>query len=216
MSVKEKMTAIADAIRDKTGGTEKLSIDAMAEEIPKVYDAGKEAEQQTFWETYQRGGRRVQYRNAFYDGYWTDVNYNPKYPIVCSALSASAFEYCGITDTKVDITVSSTNTTNVFRNCASLKTIRKLIVTEGVVFTNWFSGCTALENITFDGVIGQNLDIRWSPLTHDSLMSIINALKDYSADTSGTTYTLTIGGTNLEKLTQEEIDIIINKRWEYA
>ena len=59
--------------------------------------------------------------------------------------------------------------------------------------------------------------MRWSTkLSHDSLMSIINALKDYSADTSGTTYTLTIGGTNIEKLTQDELDSIEEKGWEYA
>lgn len=40
MSVNEKMTAIADAIRDKTKETEPLTLDAMATEIPKVFDIG--------------------------------------------------------------------------------------------------------------------------------------------------------------------------------
>lgn len=43
MSVQEKMTAIADAIREKTGGAEKLSLDAMAAAIPEVYAAGEAA-----------------------------------------------------------------------------------------------------------------------------------------------------------------------------
>ncbi len=41
MSVNEKMTAIADAIRDKTGGTDALTLDDMAQAIPDVYDAGR-------------------------------------------------------------------------------------------------------------------------------------------------------------------------------
>lgn len=36
MSVKEKMTAIADAIREKTGGTATLTLDEMAEEIKGI------------------------------------------------------------------------------------------------------------------------------------------------------------------------------------
>ena len=37
MSVYEKMTAIADAIRDKTAESELLTLDGMAEAIPVVY-----------------------------------------------------------------------------------------------------------------------------------------------------------------------------------
>lgn len=42
MSVQEKMTAIADAIRSKTGKTETLGLDAMAAAVPEVYEAGKQ------------------------------------------------------------------------------------------------------------------------------------------------------------------------------
>lgn len=54
MSVNEKMTAIADAIRSKTGGTEPLGLDDMAVGVGDVYEAGKQeilAEQfkTTFW-----------------------------------------------------------------------------------------------------------------------------------------------------------------------
>lgn len=41
MSVNSKMTAIADEIRDKTGKTEALNLDQMAESIPEVYKAGQ-------------------------------------------------------------------------------------------------------------------------------------------------------------------------------
>lgn len=40
MSVNEKMTAIADVIREKTGGTEKLTLDQMAEAIAGIEAGG--------------------------------------------------------------------------------------------------------------------------------------------------------------------------------
>jgi len=43
MQAKEKLTAIADAIRAKTGGTDALTLDGMAAAIPTVYAAGEAA-----------------------------------------------------------------------------------------------------------------------------------------------------------------------------
>ena len=40
MSVKEKMTAIADAIREKTGGTELLTLDQMVDAINGIQSGG--------------------------------------------------------------------------------------------------------------------------------------------------------------------------------
>ena len=45
MGVNEKMTAIADAIREKTGKAESLGLDAMAESVGEVYENGRAAEQ---------------------------------------------------------------------------------------------------------------------------------------------------------------------------
>ena len=59
MSVNEKMTAIASAIRGYTGGTDKLSLEKIAAAIPDVFGAGqaaKDAEWQTkFYNTFVRG-----------------------------------------------------------------------------------------------------------------------------------------------------------------
>jgi hypothetical protein len=73
-----------------------------------------------------------------------------------------------------------------------------------------------LENVTFEGTIGQNgLNFSWSiNLSHDSLMSIINCLKDYSG--TGTTKTVTLGATNLAKLTTAEKAVATQKGWTLA
>ena len=208
MSIADKLVTVAENV-EKVYEAGKASGNGRYDE---GVEAGKQEEQQAFWEVYQRGGRRNQYRNAFYDACWNDENYNPKYPIICSALSSSAFEYCGITDTKVDITVTNINTTNVFRNCTALKTIRKLNVGNGgVLFTNWFTNCTSLENIVIEGVIDVDFDIHWSPLTLDSLMSVINALYDKAS--GGLRCVLTIGETNINKLSEAQLAEATEKGW---
>ena len=58
MSVNEKMAAIADAIRSKTGGTEPLGLDDMAASVGDVYEAGKQAEYDAFWEEKTRSLRQ--------------------------------------------------------------------------------------------------------------------------------------------------------------
>ena len=76
-TVNEKMTAIADAIRDKTGLENALTLDDMAADIPKVYDAGKQAEYDEFWDKLQRNGTRTNYAYTF--ARWTLDIFKPKY-----------------------------------------------------------------------------------------------------------------------------------------
>lgn len=64
---------------------------------------------------------------------------------------------------------------------AYLKTIDLLKVSEEQTNLSWFSEATVLENITIEGVIAANLNMsKSSLLTPKSLMSIINALKDFA------------------------------------
>lgn len=102
-----------------------------------------------------------------------------------------------------------------FANCVSLHTIAKIRSDENTRFNATFISCRALKHLTVEGVIGQNgFNVAWSTeLTHESLMSIINALKDYSNDTSGTEWIVYIGSLNLAKLTTAEREIAEKKGW---
>lgn len=153
----------------------------IAENEPKVYKAGQKAECNKFWEIYQDKGKRRNYANAFVGQGWSDETFNPKYDIVCSDNGYACMSYSLITDTKVNIDVSkSANSKNFFQASTLLKTIRKLFVSEKTVFTNMFSNCLSLENITIDGVIDADVSFGDCPkLTHESLISIINALKTF-------------------------------------
>ncbi|MBQ4153857.1 MAG: hypothetical protein IJE01_01490 [Clostridia bacterium] len=102
-----------------------------------------------------------------------------------------------------------------FSGCASLETIELVRYNADCVIKQAYTGCYALKNITIEGEIGNNVD--FSPctlLTHESLMSIINHLKDFSG--TGTTRTLTIGTTNQAKLKDSEKSIATEKGWTLA
>lgn len=124
-------------------------------------------------------------------------------------------------------TIPTVDTTNVTDNAAGLyylfgsdgvvKSIEKLVLKNdgSQVISTAFSGCYELEELRIEGVIGQNVNLQQSKkLTHDSLMSVVNALQDKTGDTSGTGWTLSIGSDNYTKLTESEIEIARNKGWE--
>ena len=112
----------------------------------------------------------------------------------------------------INVTGLIYDSTNLFTYNGRLVTIGTITTKESVTYGGWFDSCGALENITFDGAIGQNIDLSSSTkLTHDSLMSIINHLAEVSS-----TRTLTLGATNLAKLTDAEKAIATEKGWSLA
>lgn len=112
-------------------------------------------------------------------------------------------------------TSNNTNFTSMFYNCSKLITILEIDTSKGTSFSSMFDGCRELENITFVGTINKSISLSSSTkLTHDSLMSIINALADKIGQSG--TFKLTIGATNVAKLTTEELEIIGAKGWTYA
>lgn len=104
-----------------------------------------------------------------------------------------------------------------FSYCKKLVSIQKLIMADDGT-TGYYNGsfqyCESLEELIIEGVLGKNgFNVSWSPkLTHESLMSIINALADKQLE-GGTTWEVTLGEENLAKLTDDEKEIAYNKGW---
>ena len=184
MSVNEKMTAIADAIRDKTGGTDALTLDDMAENVPKVYEAGKQAEYDAFWDAYQQNGNRTSYEHAFM--HWQSENYNPKYPIVVAA-GAYCFMDARVESTKVEVDISHCTDTDYMFCMMQTEEITKLIVSEDVVFASTtFQWSSKLRKIVVVGVIGSSINFQSCPLNKES---IINVIEHLSPTATGQTVT---------------------------
>lgn len=158
----------------------------IAENEQKIYDTGKQAEYDAFWDTFQNYGSEsgMSYNEVFGKGRFTDVNYNPKYPIQVVVGTNSGYAMFNgaskITDIKVPIYHRGTNLGYLFNSCGMLKRIPALhILAEVTSFQAAFEGCNALEDITIAGTIGQNIDFKSSTkLTRASIESIVNALSD--------------------------------------
>ncbi len=189
---------------------------AIAENEQKVFDAGKQSEYDRFWDSAQNFGNRVGYICSFAGYCWNDDTYNPKYPITATENSNYLFWNARITNTKVPIYVSTTgsNNSNTFASCSYLVTIPLLVAAEKTTFYSSFNGCTAMENITFEGTIGNAISFNnSSKLTNKSVQSIIDHLKDL---TGANTQTLTLHANVGANLTDEQKASVTAKNWTLA
>lgn len=100
-----------------------------------------------------------------------------------------------------------------FVQCWRLHTIELLRVNENTVYNSTFNSCSDLQNITFDGVIGQNIDFKWSPLLTDaSINNITEHLKDFTVAGSGSA-TITFNTAIESKLGESGKSAITAKGW---
>lgn len=79
--------------------------------------------------------------------------------------------------------------------CGKLHTIELIRSNADTRFESAFSTCSSLKNVRFEGEIGRNLSISYSPLSMESLKSIISHLVDYKGTENEGTYTLTLKDT---------------------
>ena len=144
-----------------------------------------------FWEQFQNGGEPMGCIYLFSYSRFSDATYNPKYDIKCintSSAASNMFYSTILTDTKVTIYANGNvnKCDGMFYNSKSIKTVRKLVIAETGEFSNTFDGCTALANITFEGIIGKTISFKDSPLTKASITNVIEHL---SSTASGQTAT---------------------------
>lgn len=84
---------------------------------------------------------------------------------------------------ELDLTGAYNGIGNCFSLCKNLQSIEKIILKNDgsqTISSAAFQECTALKRLLFEGVIGSNMDIHWSPLSKDSILSIFTALSDTS------------------------------------
>lgn len=105
-------------------------------------------------------------------------------------------------------------TTNMFGDCIWLTDVTLNIpsyTSQESSMNPTFWNCKGITNLTVNGELRAGLYLSTSTkLTTDSLMSVINALVDLTGENSKT---LTLGATNLAKLSDEQKAIATNKNW---
>ena len=101
-----------------------------------------------------------------------------------------------------------TNMAGMFSYCRSLVSIPAMNVSNATNFNSMFSGCSSLQEIHMYGM-AKSFDISASTkFTESALVEILNNLASVSS-----AQTLTMGSTNLAKLTDEEKAIATGKGW---
>ncbi len=204
--------------------TDKLT--AIGENVSKVYEAGRRAEYNRFWESFQMNGERTSYIYGFAGDGWNKDTFYPKYDIIpndninqifyqfglnsqaggtntlnlverakeCGitirfnkvAFANYAFYYAKISHLPtVNITAySGANVGSIFQDARYTKSIEKVIVSEKLKYQSVaFQNMLALEEIRFEGVIGNTIAIAESTkLSKDSIISIVEALSETATE----------------------------------
>lgn len=208
----------------------------IAENVPKVYEAGKQKQEEEFWDIVSRNWTRKHWGQAF--RYW-DCEYihppkqikptqecthmfaaNPslkkiekKYFDFSSMSLISAQDMCqGCPSLEVfeDVGLPAmTNYNYIFSSDRALKTIECLRFSDKTISTtNTFVLCDSLENITIEGEICISIDFQWSKLlTKSSIESIITHLSDTT--TTDATLTLSAEAVNREFPGEGEWDLFL-------
>lgn len=211
------LTSVADSIRAKTGGEDALSFPSGFVDALDTIESADSALAEV--ESILSGGY-VNYSYLFYN---MQRLLTVPMAIIQHIEQGKYFDYmfynCSMITNIPKLNTSNGETFNsIFYGVTQVHTIEGIDFSSATKVTNAFINCPKLEYLTVNGVIkitGLNLS-QSSKLTHDSLMSVINALFDHkTAGTSGT-FTLTLGSTNLAKLTDAEKAIATQRGWTLA
>ena len=101
---------------------------------------------------------------------------------------------------------------DMFYKCNLLTSAPEMDASNVYNMNTMFQGCTSLTDLGGFLKLKTNLDLSSCPLNHDSLMNVINKAADVTASPA----TLTLGSTNLAKLTDAEKGIATAKGWTLA
>ena len=144
----------------------------------------------------ERNGVTFDFSKCINMDYFTYYCKLEKFPLIdlTGVTRALSYSFAGLTGSNVELPI-------------------KLKADGSNTFSNTFGGSSGLVTLTIEGVIGQNgFNVsQCTNLSHDSLMSIINHLKD-----GVSSLTVTLGSTNLAKLTDAEKAIATQKGWTLA
>lgn len=169
---------------------------------------GKQEEYDRFWDVFQANGERTDYSYCFYRNNFDNTTFKPKYDLIpsmagsmfrqsvitdlkqlllnagvvldtsrCTAFT-QAFQSSKITHIPDIDARMATNTSYMVSSECKVVTIDKLLVSETTPLSTTFVGANNLKNVVFEGTIGQNVDLHWSPLTKESIESAMTALSD--------------------------------------
>lgn len=193
----------------------------IAENVPRVYQSGKDNKSNEFWDAIVDGGNKTYYRQTFQGSRWNDELFTPK-SIIQATDVQSMFSGCAIVDgykisdyvnfsKAKDVSSTFANSTiqrigvldfssslslyRAFWGCNHLVSIEKIKVNNGNCnMAETFDGCRALIDIAFEGTLGRTFSLKdSSSLSKESIQNIFEHL---STTESGKALTLSKAAVN--------------------
>lgn len=246
MALINKLSAIGNAIREKTGKTDLLTLDQMPQEIKGIETGSSDNHYDTFWDSFQQNGERKHYYGGFSGQGWTDEIFYPKYNIVPTT-SQNLFQYALITDLvqrlkDCGVTLDTSQSTGmgyIFGNMNNITTIphisfAKVTGTQAYCF-HGDSKLHTIEKLTLKKELKytnfltgcnslENLTIEGEIGTNFILVNSsklttesVNSVINALVDLTGATaQTLTLHATVKANLTETQIASITSKNWTLA
>lgn len=188
---------------------------------------GVQLEYDRFWDAVQNYGKEtIYYQYRFFE--FPEELFQPKYDFIFSAANSYSANatFRGIKAKDIQKNCDFTKMTAVgiyytFYQSSALVNARTLKVNENVKYVNSFGGCTNLEEIRFEGSIGQNgLSFANSAkLSPDSLRSILTALSKNSTYASGKTITFNTASRSIIEADTEcstQLALAVSAGWTVA
>ena len=220
-------TDIANAIREKKGTADQMQPINMADEIANLPSGGggslKTLLDATGSASYLfdgYGGNSIEGLISYSDtsnvtSMYYMFNWCAKLATITQLDTSNVTNMAYMFDWCIDlITIPQLNTSkvtsmnNMFYKCSSLRTIPQLDVSKVENMSSMFNGCTSLKSILMTGM---KVSFTISASTQFEESDLVTILNNLATVTS--TQTLTMGSTNLAKLTDEEKAIATNKGW---
>lgn len=145
----------------------------LKQDFDEVYEAGKKAEYDAFWDAYQSNGNRTDYKYAFaYQG-WKKGNFKPKYDIKPTGANGAYMFSNGADSSKYDLANALEEQGVVLDFSGLTSSANEFYLSR---FTNLpildFSGCTSMAN-TFDYYIGTEIKLILSESGETTFSSVV-------------------------------------------
>ena len=194
------LTDVANSIRTKTGTTELINAQDFSDKILNI-SSGENTLKKLLDAT-----KNCYYLFNEYNGTSVDDLIQPNDTENVTTM-VRMFNYCNKLTTIPQLNTSKvTNMSQMFWGCISLQTVPAFDCSNVTNMNNIFASCSSLKSILMTN-IGVSLNISSSTkFERSDLVTILNNLKTVTSSK-----TLTMGATNLAKLTDEDKAIATNK-----
>lgn len=148
-AIKSKIIECGVEVADGTKTAE------LAENVGEVYNSGRKAENDAWWDAYQQNGNRTNYANAFAGIGWDDNSFRPKYDIKATLSNDMMFASCNIKDLGKAIRAANVSCLLGTRDFGRIFQNANCEIIDGVTFSAQsrsmsysFFSCTHLKTIT--------------------------------------------------------------------